>query len=766
MVPRNPRSVLGLAALLALAGCPTDGDDDDSSIGDDDDEASPWDEEFAWELSQPVECPAPVPEDDALEDLLVELELDLSVGIDFSWYERYGGYIESDPTRLDFFHELQEDITLIPCTAGGFALRADEGAESEHRLATQLADAAGELGFAVTAGGALPEPDGDDPLLDALNEIEEYAGEEGFGSQLDDPLAAVPEEVQRLAGTLILALLEAIEVRDDALDAIVGPWDEAVLFERLPHTYITSVDPGLDSNDPDDLAILAPEEAGFGELLSGGVRLGQVLDELDLPVLAGSLPAGDFDLYVDTSLGGVLVRGDGDHVYELDGEDHHLPEGLLLVLDTGGDDTYRIPAGATTSSSNPASLLVDLGGNDRYGYEEVGSPHDEDGLLPSDDHGRYPGDLSYGPFTNSNHPRQGAGILGYGYLVDVGGGDDVYRTLRFGQGFGALGVGLLWDDGGTDDYECESACQAAAASGLGLLHEGGGDDSYRAFYSAQAFASPAAFAMLYDADGADTYHLEPDEPFVYAWYDGWTHNISRGQGASTGWRRANYMEDVYLSGGIGMLRDRAGDDSYTASVMAQANGYWFGFGILADAAGDDRYNGYNYVQGATEHFALAAFLEGGGDDTYNDAMEPTHSDLGLAHDYSVTVFVEGGGDDWYYGPDRGIGVSKCHGLGILVDRSGDDEFHTWSDKAIGWATDYDWAAGTCGESTWIPSYGFFADLDGSDLYDKPDPTGYGDDQTWITDDPDDLDAMELSGGVDTTGGECFARAYGEAWRGR
>ena len=754
--------LLLLPLLFLPTACPTS-DDDDSAVGDDDHTPSAWDEEFDWELSQPVECPAEVPEGDALEELLAELELDLSVGIGFSWYERYGGYIEDDPTRLDFFHDLQEDVTLIPCTAGGFALRADEGADSDHPLASQLADAAAELGVPVTAGGPLPQPGGDTPLLDALEEVQDEGNGEPFGDTLDDALAQVPDDVQRLAATLLLALAEAADTRDDAVDAIAGPWDEETLFARLPHTYVVSTDAGLDSNNEYDLAILAPEDAGFGLLLSGGIRLAQVIDELAPADL--SLTGGELDFAVETALGGVVIRGDGDDLYETEGDDA-LPEDLLLVLDLGGDDTYRIPAGANGSADNPASLLIDLGGDDHYGYVEVGDPDDEEGLLPSDDHGRYGGDLSYGPFTLSNHYRQGSGVLGYGYLVDLGGGQDVYRTLRFGQGYAALGVGVLWDDGGDDDYECEAACQGAASVGVALVHEGGGADRYRAFYSAQAFASPASFALLYDADGGDTYHLEPDEPFVYAWYDGWTHNISRGQGASTGWRRANYMEDVYLSGGIGMLRDRAGDDSYTASVMAQANGYWFGFGILADADGDDRYNGYNYVQGATEHFALAAFLEGGGNDTYNDAMEPTHSDLGLAHDYSVTVFVEGGGDDWYYGPDRGIGASKCHGLGILVDRAGDDEFHAWSDKAIGWATDYDWAVGTCGESDWIPSYGFFADLDGSDLYDKPDVTGYGDDTLWVTDDPDDDGAMELSGGVDTSGGVCFARAYGAAWQAR
>ncbi len=750
-----------LAACLLVA-CDREQGDDDSS-GDDDTTApgdpDPWDEAFAWELSRPVTCPAEVPDDDALEQLLVALELDLTVGISTFWYDQYGGYIEDDPTRLDFFHDLQEDVTSIPCTAGGFALRADEGADAERTLAIQLADMAGELGLVVTAGGPWPDLGADEPLLDALDHVFDEAGEEFDRDGVD--AAAVPLEVRQLAAHLLLGATEASPMRDDAIDAIAGAWDLDVLFERVKHTYVTSLEQGLDADSSYDLDVLAPEDAGVSLLYTGAVRLAQAVDEG--VAAAPAAVTDEFELYVHTPLGAVLLRGGGADTYD-EAEDERLAEPLLLVLDAGGDDTYRIPAGATSSELNGVALLVDLGGDDHYGYTEVPDADDTEGLLVSDEGGRYSGGSGYGPFTTSTTARQGAGVLGYGFLVDLGGGADVYRSLAFSQGFSALGVGVLYDDGGADDYECESTCQASSAGGLALLHDGGGSDRYRAFYSAQAFASPSGFGLLYEHDGDDTYELEPDDPFVYLWYEGYTHNISRGQGASTGARRGDYTQNVNLGGGIGLLRDRTGNDEYLASVMAQANGYWFGFGILADGDGDDRYNGYNYVQGATEHFALAAFLEGGGSDTYNDELEPTHSSIGLAHDYSVTVFVEAGGDDWYYGPDRGIGTSKCHGLGILVDRAGDDEYHAWSDKSIGWATDYDWAVDTCGTSTNIPSYGFFVDLDGGDLYDKPDPTGYGEDVLWLTDDPDDSSAMELSGGIDTSSGVCFAQGYGAAVR--
>ncbi len=744
------------AALMAV-GCPEDDGDDDSAVSDDDDvgdddsagdDDDPWAEAAAWELSEPIPCPPEVPDDDALVQLLGELGLDLTVGIDWFYYDNYGGYIEEDPARLDFFHDLQEDVTLIPCTAEGYALRADAAADSDHRLATQIADMAAELGLTVEAGGEFAALDGEEPLVAALAEL--FGDDENWDADTAAAdAAALPLELRSLAGWLVRAAAEASETRDDALDAWLGVWDAGMMFERVPHTYISSMGQGMNPDDEDDLAVLVPDDAAAAAMYTGAIRLAQALDEAPWIEALDD----DFEFFVDTPRGVVLIRGGGDDVYDPT-VDERLDAPLLLVIDAGGSDTYRIPAGATSSEDNGVALCVDLGGDDAYGYVEEADPNDLEGLLPSDEDGRYHGDGFYGPITDSNFPRQGAGVGGYGFLLDLGGGDDVYRSLRFSQGFAAVGVGVLYDDGGADDYECESSCQASSLAGLALLHDGGGPDRYRAFYSSQAFASPMAFALLYEHEGADTYELEPDDPFMYGWYEGYPHNISRGQGAATGLRQGDYVNEVHLGGGIGLLRDREGDDEYLASVMAQANGYWFGFGILADGAGNDRYNGYNYIQGATEHFALAAFVEGGGDDTYNDELEPTHSSIALAHDYSVTVFVERDGHDWYHGPDRGIGTSKCHGLGILVDHLGDDEYHAWDDRSIGWATDYDWDVGTCGDATTIPSYGFFVDLDGADLYDKPDPTGYGDDTVWLTDDPHDDTAMELSGGIDVTGGAC------------
>ncbi len=295
--------------------------------------------------------------------------------------------------------------------------------------------------------------------------------------------------------------------------------------------------------------------------------------------------------------------------------------------------------------------------------------------------------------------------------------------------------------------------------GIGLLVDGGGEDLYRAFAHAQGFGFVSSFGALLDADGNDAYGLPVEPVLFYSPQQPGAANNSLGQSSAFGWRRD--ATGTHLGGGIALLRDRAGDDTYNGSVFVQGVSYWMGLGVLADADGDDRYNGLFYAQGATAHFGVAAFLEGGGNDTYNADVPPIHSAIGLAHDFSVTVFVEDGGDDTYFGPGRSIGASKCHGLGVFVDNGGDDHYEAAHERAIGWATDYDWAEDVCGDSDTTPSYGFFVDAEGTDTYVKPDGApGYGDGMLWIPDDPVDATALEYMGGLDRDGGATWLWAYG------
>jgi len=710
-----------------------------------------WEESAPWTLASPHPCPVDVdPDDDLVGELLAELDLDRSIGIPQSWYEARGGAFADDPTRLDFFHLLQEDFGQVPCHAGNVAARSDRSADSDHPLASLIADAAVQLDRSIDVGGPWPELDGD-PLLAALDLLH---GDSEWAGRAD--AAALPDALKEAVAHVLLGASEAADLRDDALAVMGDPTYFNSYFRDGGNSLLISEGGSINPDWEGAAGMFPGSDAGSGTLFAGAVRLAQAIDEADWAAAAGV--GGDFDVRIETPLGLVVLRGTADDLYD-PAADPDLGGEVLLVVDVGGNDEIRTPAGANTSADHPVAVHVDLGGDDFYGYPEVPHPLDAEGLLPSDAAGRHDPDPTYGAYSKSHLGRQGAGRLGYGLLVDLGGGADTYRSLRKSQGFASFGVGVLYDDGGDDTYTAENGAQGSAIVGIGLLVDGGGDDSYRSFAHSQGFGFVWSFGALLDAAGDDTYDLPIEPVLFYSPQQPGAANSSLGQGTAFGWRRD--ATGTHLGGGIAQLRDRSGNDRYDGSVFVQGVSYWMGLGILADAAGDDRYNGLFYAQGATAHFGVAAFLEGGGDDTYNADRPPIHSVIGLAHDFSVTVFVEDGGDDVYFGPDRSIGASKCHGLSVFVDNGGDDHYEASHQRAIGWATDYDWAENVCGDSTTTPSYGFFVDAGGTDTYVKPDGApGYGDGMLWLPDDPVDATALEYMGGLDRDGGSTWLWGYG------
>lgn len=153
---------------------------------------------------------------------------------------------------------------------------------------------------------------------------------------------------------------------------------------------------------------------------------------------------------------GIAIGTTSDEVYE---------QNLALLVDPGGDDTYRNNAGSTllgqvagpgdATTCNPctvnrhaqdtfpiASLLLDFSGDDQY-------ENDDDGA--SSGRSLRPDSRSLPFDRNSGILRQGAGFLGVGILMDDK-GNDLYRGQGLSQGFGLLGTGILWDRNGDDSY--------------------------------------------------------------------------------------------------------------------------------------------------------------------------------------------------------------------------------------------------------------------------------------------------------------------------
>ena len=330
-------------------------------------------------------------------------------------------------------------------------------------------------------------------------------------------------------------------------------------------------------------------------------------------------------------------------VVELSGtaNDIHSARNVNLCIDFGGDNTYTGRYGAGVGY---ASVLIDFGRHDWI----------------------------QGPDSNA-----GSGILGIGLAYFAGEGDCIFQggALSFGSGFG--GVGGLSKHGGNDRYSATTLSQGAAAFGIGILLDSGGNDQYSVDQAGQGFARTGGLAWLDDQEGNDVYRADS------------------GQGFGGGVKTA----DGIISGGIGLLTDLSGDDTYLGGTRCQASGDSGGLGSLYDASGKDTYSATDEAQGSAQHLAAAYFFDLAGDDSY-----AIHGGVGhaTAVDWSVAFFLDRSGNDLYNSLDARPGTAIKGGLAVFLDAAGNDRY--MGDVAIGFPT------------RGPGSLGLFADLGGSDGY--------------------------------------------------
>ncbi|MBN1756514.1 HEAT repeat domain-containing protein [bacterium] len=333
-----------------------------------------------------------------------------------------------------------------------------------------------------------------------------------------------------------------------------------------------------------------------------------------------------------------------------------------IILDPGGDDVYKGRHACGVIGHQPFGVVIDLGGDDLYdSYKQ--------------------------PFS------QACGVFGVGALFDLG-GKDIYSCTHYGQGAGLFGSGILYDAEGDDTYTGGVYVQGCGNFGIGALIDKEGEDGYRSFAYAQAFSGPKGFGILLDYEGSDQYFSggkyshAPLAPFDY-------HSFA--QGFSIGWR-----PDV--SGGIGLLFDREGNDTYSAGVYSQGVSYWYSLAMLVDNAGNDVYTSVWYPQGSGIHLSVGALVDRAGNDIY---VSPQGPGQGSAHDYSVGFFSDYRGDDIYV-IDGGNGTSLTNSFALFLDRNGDDLYAKRYQRSSNWA----FARGARGTG----SLGFFLDLEGPDHY--------------------------------------------------
>ncbi|MDZ4814976.1 MAG: HEAT repeat domain-containing protein [Verrucomicrobiota bacterium] len=376
---------------------------------------------------------------------------------------------------------------------------------------------------------------------------------------------------------------------------------------------------------------------------------------------------GVFECSMETPLGKIFVGGTGKNVYT---------EEAFLIIDIGGEDTYEAgTAFANGLQQRPVSILIDCGGDDNYQSKKSFS--------------------------------QGVGLFGIGLLIDES-GNDTFTARHMSQGAAFFGIGVVWCGPGDRDFKGELFCQSASIFGSGyLIQDTAGKTDYRALASSQAFAGPRGVSLLWDRGGNDRYVASGYGPC------GWipSHEFSLSQGFAMGMR-------PLLAGGIAILADDFGNDSYSADVYGQGASYWYGLGILLEGAGDDVYSIYQYGQGSGIHVSAGLLADISGNDRY----QGTAICQAGAHDYGIGMLIDREGDDHYKGTSTAQAASINNAFTLLVDVGGND-FYAGQDSEFTQASGHD------GGKREYGAVAVLTDLGGKDTYSQ----GQRNNAAWIKD---------------------------------
>lgn len=362
-------------------------------------------------------------------------------------------------------------------------------------------------------------------------------------------------------------------------------------------------------------------------IIQSGILLYSALLDLQKSFLANPslFPAG----ITESEFGRIAIGSASNDSYRGD---------YFLIIDPAGNDLYQL-----NSDSLAFQFILDFKGNDSYLADKSGPCFALNGTSLLFD---LAGDDLYSGKDNSN----AAAILGFAALLDYN-GNDSYLTGNFGQAASVLGFASLWDAEGSDRYLASS--------------------------SAQGFAGCFGFSILADEKGNDNYIAVSQQVDELRYAD---HFNSMSQGFTIG-------ERDHSGGGIALLLDKSGNDTYQSDIFGQGAAYWLGFGALLDYDGHDSYSSYQYTQGSGVHFAFGTLLDYHGNDSYR----AKGVSLGCGHDYAGGVFMDAAGDDTYSAESLSLGSGNADGISIFFDLSGNDLYDTKEASCLGYS---DWRRDT------------------------------------------------------------------------
>ncbi len=484
-------------------------------------------------------------------------------------------------------------------------------------------------------------------------------------------VSQLPISLQHSIAAILFGANNALQWRNEALRKL-----SAVERDSLYHTLAQPSE--LPKSITDTMQTSTPQfevsgyhwlidhldEIDYRSMMAGAddftATIDMVLDSLPISTTKQS-----FQFSCKTRYGWIEVNGSNSDNYIAN---RHY----LLIFDTGGDDIYET-GGCTSSAELPIGITINLAGNDTYR-------------------------------NSTRKPAFGAGILGYGFLIDAE-GNDHYISDYYSLGSGVAGSGILCDYSGDDSYRSISSAQGFGFCGTGVLADKSGNDRYEAFVQSQACGLPQGTGLLIDLAGDDHY-IANDSLIEFPSAQTKEHNSSMCQGAGFGFRR-DFIDGQSVAGGFAFLYDAAGNDEYFGGVFAQAVGYWYGIGVVDDNDGNDSYRGVWYNQSATAHFGVSYIHDRAGDDRYKSLMTMA---MGAAHDFSVSLLFDEHGNDRYDAASNAVGRSLNSSVALFVDQSGDDWYSVSAN--LGECLN----ESSIGIRAAMASIAIFLDLDGNDKY--------------------------------------------------
>lgn len=536
---------------------------------------------------------------------------------------------------------------------------------------------------------------------------------------------AIPEELADSAAVVLRVIGDAARYRTIALLEPIeslGMDPETIharMYEELFWRAADDDDANLSGDDKFaevrrmlDTERLA-EAVDFHLLARGANLVALAVDRL--VESCDALETGTFDFRAATPLGPVRICAGTD--------DEHPDAHHLLLVDVSGDDRHRRSGTTEDPVSGGIAVAIDLAGDDVY--ETPGAAAWRTRLFE----GPRGGEPGFRQETPDEHrPAFGAGVLGYGMLVDAA-GDDVYTVPVGGIGCGLLGYGAHLDRSGDDRYHGDTGAMGCGILGAGTSADLGGDDAYHLLHKGMGYGGTLGSGVLVNLGGDDAY-LADVEHVKYSWFDDFGTQLNMTQGFGYG-RRADMDDGHSWAGGVGMLVDGGGgDDRYRCGIYGVGCAYWYALGLMHDDGGDDEYTSDSYSIASPPHFAVGIVIDESGDDVWRGRSSRA---CGFGRDFALGWFEDGAGDDLYLCSDSAFGIGNVNGLGVCWDRSGDD---TWVARSNSFGQPYQESFGTRRD---LPiNAGLFIDGGGGDRYLRL-PEGIS---TWDLDRTSDLSGFE------------------------